>query len=85
MQKISIDDLQKNISILTKIDDLLIVVNNKRKNRAVTVVYPVNQSSVVKSLAGKYRDRVRKSNKSLQEIKEQAIMEALRQKYGLSD
>jgi len=36
-------------------------------------------------LAGKYRDRVRKSNKSLQEIKEQAIMEALRQKYGLSD
>ncbi len=84
MQKISIGDLQKNISVLTKIDDSLTIVD-KRKNRAVAVVYPIKQNSVVKSLAGKYKNRIGKTDKSLQEIKEQALKEALGQKYGLSD
>ncbi len=84
MQKISIGDLQKNISLLTKIDDTLTVID-KRKNKAIAVIYPLNKSSIVKSLAGKYKNRVAKTSKSLKEIKEQALKEALREKYGLSN
>ena len=82
MQKVSIGDLQKNISLLTKIDDSLTIVD-KRKNRAVAIVYPIEQNSVAKNLAGKYKNRVNKTTKSLQEIKEQALTEAFGEKYGL--
>jgi len=84
MQTVSIGDLQKNISLLTKIDDSLTIVD-KRKNRAVAIVYPIEQNSVAKNLAGKYKNRVNKTTKSLQEIKEQALTEAFGEKYGLSN
>ena len=84
MQTVSIGDLQKNISLLTKIDDSLTIVD-KRKNRAVAIVYPIKQNSVAKNLAGKYKNRVTKNTKSLQEIKEEALIEAFGKKYGLSN
>ena len=84
MQKVSIGDLQKNISLLTKIEDSLTIVD-KRKNRAVAIVYPINQNSITKTLAGKYKNRVSKTAKSLQEIKEEALTKAFGEKYGLSN
>ena len=84
MQTVSIGDLQKNISLLTKIDDSLTIID-KRKNRAVAIVYPIEQNSVAKNLAGKYKNRVNKTTKPLQEIKEKALKEAFGEKYGLSN
>jgi len=39
---------------------------------------------VKKKLSGKYKERVQKSNQSLEEVKEFSMMEAMREKYGLS-
>ena len=74
MKIVSIGDLQKNISLITK-----------RKNRAVAIVYPIKQNSITKNLAGKYKNRVKKSNKSLQNVKEEALLKAYGEKYGLSN
>ena len=48
------------------------------------MVYPVKQQSVIKKLSVKYKDRVQKSDISIEEIKEFSMMEAMREKYGLS-
>ena len=48
------------------------------------MVYPVKQQSVIKKLSGKYKERVPKSDMSLEEIKEFSMMEAMKEKYGLS-
>ena len=55
IQKVSIGNLQKNISLLTK------------------------------TLAGKYKNRVSKTAKSLQEIKEETLTKAFGAEYGLSN
>ena len=84
MKIVSIGDLQKNISLITKIKDSLTIVD-KRKNRAVAIVYPIKQNSITKNLAGKYKNRVKKSNKSLQNVKEEALLKAFGKKYDLSN
>jgi len=83
MQTISIGELQKNISLLTQLTDAFTIVD-KRKKQNVAIVYPVQKHSVIASMAGKYRDRVAKCD-DLEHAKEMAMMEAMEEKYGLSD
>lgn len=83
MLSIGIGEIQKNISILTKITETIEIVD-KRKKEVVAIVYPVKKDLVVKKLAGKYKNRIKKNNFSLKEIKEISFTEAMREKYGLS-
>lgn len=83
MLSIGIGEIQKNISILTKITETIEIVD-KRKKEVVAIVYPVKRDLVVKKLAGKYKNRIKKNNFSLKEIKEISFTEAMREKYGLS-
>ena len=83
MYSISIGELQKNISLLTQLTDVFAIID-KRKNKRVAIVYPIKKHSVIGSMAGKYRDRVTKCD-DLEYAKEMAMMEAMGEKYGLSD
>lgn len=82
MYSISIGEIQKNISLLTQLDDVLTIVD-KRKNQNVAVVYPIKKNSMVTSMAGKYKNRVQKVD-DLEYAKEMAMKMALEEKYGLS-
>ena len=84
MNSLSIGDIQKNISLLTKQQDIFAIVD-KRKNKRVAIVYPIKENSIISSLAGKYKNRVKQKNVDLQEAKEIAMYEAMREKYGLSN
>ena len=59
MQNISIGEIQKNISLLTQLTDVFVIID-KRKKQRVAIVYPIQKHSVIGSMAGKYRDRVTK-------------------------
>ncbi len=83
MQTLSIGEIQKNISLLTKITEVFTIVD-KRRNQSVAVVYPIKKSNIVASLSGKYKDRVKYIDK-IEEIKEKAMIEAIRDKYDLSN
>jgi len=83
MQSIGIGEIQKNTSILTNLSEALEIVD-KRKKRRVAVVYPAKTSAMITKLAGKYKDRVL-SIDDLRVVKEEAIKEALKEKYGLSN
>ena len=61
MQTISIGEIQKNISLLTQLSESFTIVD-RRKNRSVAIVYPIKNDSIVDSLAGKYRYRVKKAD-----------------------
>ena len=88
MQMIGIGELQKNMGILTHLTEALTVVD-KRKNKEVAVIYPLENSrvGVIDGLAGKYSHYAKKSamKKSFSKIREEAMMEAMKEKYGLSD
>ena len=84
MNSISIGDIQKNISLLTKQQETFAIID-KRKNKRVAIVYPIQKNSIINSLAGKYKNRVKQKNVDLQEAKEIAMYEAMREKYGLSN
>ena len=88
MQTIGIGELQKNMGILTHLTEALTIVD-KRKNKEVAVVYPIEStmSNIVDELAGKYAKYAKNvdANKSFQEIKEEAMMAAMKEKYGFSD
>ncbi len=83
MESIGIGELQKNTAILSNLTEAIEIVDRRKKER-VAVVYPVKRGSVVRKLAGKYRDRV-ESVDYLESAKEEAMMEAMKEKYGLSD
>ena len=83
MQSIGIGEIQKNTSILTNLSEALEIVD-KRKKRRVAVVYPAKTGNLITKLAGKYKDRVL-SIDDLRVAKEEAMKEALKQKYGLSN
>ncbi len=88
METIGIGELQKNIGVLTHLTEPLIIVD-KRKNEEIAVVYPSEKkrTSVVDALAGKYSKYAKNvdSNKSFKEIKEEAMMMAMKEKYGFID
>lgn len=83
MNSISIGELQKNISLLTQLTDVFTIVD-KRKKQSVAIVYPIQKHSVIGSMAGKYKDRVTKCD-DLENAKEIAMIEAMGDKYGLSN
>lgn len=83
MQSVSIGEIQKNISLITKLKESVSVVD-KRKNKVVAIITPAHESSVVDELAGKYA-HLAKNVKNLDEAKEKAMIEAMREKYGISN
>jgi len=82
MYSISIGDIQKNISLLTKLTEAFTIVD-KRKNKSVAIVYPIKKHSIIESMAGKYRDRVTKVD-DLEMAKEEAMKQMMSEKYDLS-
>lgn len=83
MYTISIGEIQKNISLLTKLTEVFTIVD-KRRNQEVAIVYPIKKHSIIGSMAGKYKDRVAKCD-DLTKAKEMAMMAEMGEKYGLSD
>lgn len=83
MQSIGIGEIQKNTAIFTNMTEAIEIVD-KRKKQVLAMVYPVKQQSIIKKLSGKYKKRVQKSDKSLEEIKEYSMTEAMREKYDFS-
>ena len=84
MNRLSIGDIQKNISLLTKQNEAFVIVD-KRRNKEVAIVYPSKKHSFISSLAGKYKNRVQKNSSSdLEKAKEIGMYEAMKEKYGLS-
>jgi RNase H-fold protein (predicted Holliday junction resolvase) len=86
MISIGIGEIQKNISIFKNINEEIKIVD-KRKKETLAIVYPIKQEyhkSIVNKLAGKYKDKIQQTNLSLKEIKELAMEEAMKEKYGLS-
>ena len=88
MRTIGIGELQKNMGILTHLTEALTIVD-KRKNKEIAVVYPIEQNnvSVLDTLAGKYSKYVqnKKSDKSFKEIRDEAMMQAMKDKYDFLD
>jgi len=82
MYSISIGEIQKNISLLTKLTEAFTIVD-KRKNQSVAIVYPIKKYSIVESMAGKYRNRVARVD-DLEMAKEEAMKQMMSEKYGLS-
>jgi len=83
MKSVSIGDIQKNISLLTKSSKPFAILD-KRKNKKVAIVYPIKSHSIVSSMAGKYKNRV-KPCKDLEKAKEIAMKKAMEDKYGIFD
>lgn len=83
MLSIGVGEIQKNTSIFTNMTEAIQIVD-KRKKQILAMVYPVKQQSVVNNLAGKYKKRVQKSDLSIDKIKEISMMDAMKEKYGLS-
>lgn len=79
MTTVGIGEIQKNISILSKLTDVLEIVD-KRKNQKIAVVYPIKKRSVVEGMAGKYKDMVAAVD-DLDAAKESAMTQAMREKY----
>jgi hypothetical protein len=92
MQTIGIGELQKNMGILTHLNEALKIVD-KRKNKDIAIVYPLKEkdTSITDKLAGSFSKYAKKipDNKSMDEIRqeamEMALMEKYGDKYGLSD
>jgi len=83
MLSIGIGEIQKNCSIFSNLTEALQIID-KRKKQVLAFVYPLQTQSIVDSLAGKYKDKIQKTDLSFQEIKESAILSAMEEKYGLS-
>jgi hypothetical protein len=89
MQTIGIGELQKNMGILTRLTEALTIID-KRKNREVAVVYPVNHDrhNAVEEMSRRLRQRAKKRGiviGDLEKAKENAMMEAVKEKYGFAD
>jgi hypothetical protein len=82
MQTVSIGEIQKNISLITKLKESIGVMD-KRQNKIVAIITPTHQISVVNELAGKYT-KFAKNIENLDEAKEKAMIKEMREKYGIS-
>lgn len=89
MLSVGIGEIQKNTAIFSNLKESIQIVD-KRKHQVLAIVYPANQAknSVVKTLAGKYKNQASQNAQStspnLRDIKQKAMLEALGEKYGLS-
>ena len=90
MQTISIGELQKNVGMLSHLTEAL-VIRDKRKNKNIAVAYPADKElkrDVVDMLSEKYQRRAQQRGiviEDLEKAKDDAIFEALKEKYGFSD
>jgi hypothetical protein len=86
MKILSISDIQKNISIFNSLTETIQVLD-KRKNKVIATIFPNQKNSVVKELGGKYAKYLngKKKLKDFNEVRELALKEAFKEKYGLSD
>lgn len=83
MQSVSIGEIQKNISLITKLTQSVMVVD-KRKNKNIAIINPIGENGAVEQLAGKYASRSIKGS-DLEKIKNKVMHDVLGEKYGLSD
>ena len=83
MLTVGIGEIQKNTSIFANLTEAIKIVD-KRKKRSLAIVYPIKRQSVIANLAGKYSNRVEKSSLTMDQIKEAAMMQAMKEKYDLS-
>jgi len=83
MLSIGIGEIQKNTSIFTNLTEVIQIVD-KRKKQILAMVYPMKNQSIIDDLSGKYKDRIQTTDLSLNDIKEESMMLALGDKYGLS-
>ena len=81
MYSVSIGEIQKNITLITKLTEAITIVD-KRKNKEVAIVYPIKKHSIITSLAGKYKDQVKKVD-DLEMAKEEAMKQVMGEKYDL--
>lgn len=82
MLNIGIGEIQKNSAIFSNLTEALQIID-KRKKQVLAMVYPVNNVSIVDKLAGKYQNRIQKTDLSFDEIKASAMQSAMEEKYGL--
>ena len=82
MLSIGVGEIQKNSSVFSNLTETMQIID-KRKKQVLALVYPVRNQSIVQKLAGKYRDKICKTDLSIEDIKNQAIATALREKYDL--
>lgn len=83
MLSVGIGEIQKNTSMFTNITEAIQIVD-KRKKEVLAMVYPIKKHSVVDGMAGKYKDQITPATISIEKIKEQAMTQAMEEKYGLS-
>ena len=83
MLNVGIAEIQKNSSIFSNLTETMQIID-KRKKKILAIVYPVQNVSVIDTLAGKYRNRIKKREDDLNLIKEKAMKIAMEEKYGLS-
>ena len=84
MLSMGVGEIQKNSSIFSNISESIQIVDKRRK-RVLAMVYPVKATSVIDKLAGKYKNKIKKSDLSIDEIKTLAMQEAMEEKYGKSN
>jgi len=89
MRTIGIGELQKNMGILTHLTEALTIVD-KRKNKEIAVVYPVNNNkhNMIEEMSRKFQKKSKERGiviKDLDKAKEDAMMEAMKEKYGFTD
>ena len=84
MQTIGIGELQKNMGILTHLTEALTIID-KRKNKEVAIVYPIEERSTTDMLFSKYRKKSKIKIDDLEKAKEEAMMMAMKEKYGFTD
>jgi len=89
MQTIGIGELQRNMGILTHLTEALTIVD-KRKNREIAVIHPVNHKkhNIIEEMSRKFQQRAKKRGivvRDLEQAKEDAMTEAMKEKYGFTD
>ena len=80
MLSIGIGEIQKNSSIFSNLTEVMQIID-KRKKQVLAMVYPMQNQSVIDSLAGKYKDVVESTDLSMDEIKKSAMHTAMAEKY----
>ena len=83
MLSVGVGEIQKNSAIFSNLTEVMQIVD-KRKKKILAMVYPIQNQSVVDSLAGKYKDKIQTTDFNLKDIKESAMLSAMEEKYGLS-
>ena len=80
MLSIGIGEIQKNSSVFSNLTEAMQIID-KRKKQVLAMVYPIQNQSVIDSLAGKYRDKVKPTDLRIDEIKKSAMLSAMQDKY----